>query len=388
MATAGGLTPTIASSAETRRVPELDGLRGVAIGMVIIWHYFSSTTLVLPNSVLAHLQMATRISWSGVDLFFVLSGFLIGGILLDARGAYNYFGVFYRRRFFRIVPIYAAVLLIFPMLTALRHAAHPALATVAVSPPAYMYWTFTQNFWMATKSSLGANSLGMTWSLAVEEQFYLTLPVLVSLLSLRQLQRTVVVGIVLAPLLRLGIHFLWPQNWGAMYVLMPCRADALLLGVFAALLLRDPAAKSRIQNSGFFSVAFPVLLLGALFLLLRAPRYDSPLMSTFGYTWIAMLYGITLVFVVTRPTSHLSKILRLRWLCWLGSIAYGSYLLHQGIQRLAFRLFSIDPPALSGIRSFFITFAALALTLLTARVSWTYFEKPLVRIGHRTNYEF
>jgi peptidoglycan/LPS O-acetylase OafA/YrhL len=251
-----------------------------------------------------------------------------------------------------------------------------------------MYWTFTQNLWMAAASSLGTNSLGMTWSLAIEEQFYLTLPLLVSLFSPRHLRRIVLAGIVLAPLLRFAIHFLWPHNWGASYVLMPCRADALLLGVFAAILLRDPVAKARIQNTAFFSVAFPVFLAGAFFLLRRSPDYRGPLMSTVGYSWLDLLYVTTLVFAVTRTGSSLSKILRQRWLCWLGSIAYGTYLLHQGAERLVFRIFSIDPPVVTGMYSLLITLAALALTLLVARISWSYFEKPLVRIGHRPDYKF
>ena len=266
-----------------RRIPELDGLRGIAIGMVIIWHYFSTTIHVQPASPFFYLVAATRLTWSGVDLFFVLSGFLIGGILIDARGAANYFKVFYTRRFFRIVPIYSVVLLVFPILTILRHPANPTLSRPAAAPW-YMYWTFTQNFWMAVTSSLGTNSLVMTWSLAVEEQFYLTLPLLVFLLSPGQLRRAVIGGIAFAPILRLTIHFLLPDNWGAAYVLMPCRADSLLLGVFAAILLRDPSSKAKIQNSTFFSFAFPVLLLGALLLLLRASDYASPLMATVGYS--------------------------------------------------------------------------------------------------------
>jgi peptidoglycan/LPS O-acetylase OafA/YrhL len=375
-------------SATMNRIPELDGLRGIAIGMVIIWHYFGTVVQVRPASPLSYLVAATRLTWSGVDLFFVLSGFLIGGILLDARGATNYFRVFYRRRFFRIVPIYAVVLLVFPTLAVFRHAAHPTISTAASSPPWYMYWTFTQNLWMAVTSSLGTNSLGMTWSLAVEEQFYLTLPVLVCLLSPRQLRRTVLVGIVLAPLLRLAIYFLWPHNWGASYVLMPCRADALLLGVFAAILLRDPLVKARIQNTAFFSVAFPILLLGMFFLLLRSPDYGSPLMSTLGYSWLALLYATTLVLAVTRTGSSLSKILRQKWLCWLGSIAYGTYLLHQGAQRLVFRFVSIDSPVVTGIYSLLITIVALAFTLLVARISWIHFERPLDRIGHLSHYKF
>src|SRR5258707_15733453 len=91
------------------RIPELDGIRGIAIRMVLIAHFFLIVSR--PGSALAYALVPLRLDWTGVDLFFVLSGFLIGGILLDARGSSNYFRVFYTRRFFRIVPIYAAFLL-------------------------------------------------------------------------------------------------------------------------------------------------------------------------------------------------------------------------------------------------------------------------------------
>src|SRR6266849_1319328 len=92
------------------RIPELDGLRGLAIGSVLIWHYFVSPAVATPASAFSYALVFGRLTWSGVDLFFVLSGFLIGGILLDARKATNYFQIFYTRRFIRIVPIYAAFL--------------------------------------------------------------------------------------------------------------------------------------------------------------------------------------------------------------------------------------------------------------------------------------
>src|SRR6266851_1125269 len=90
------------------RIPELDGIRGIAIGMVLIAHHFEVVSR--PGSTLAYALVPLRLTWSGVDLFFVLSGFLIGGILLDARESSNYFRVFYTRRFFRIIPIYAVLL--------------------------------------------------------------------------------------------------------------------------------------------------------------------------------------------------------------------------------------------------------------------------------------
>ena len=90
-----------------RRIPELDGLRGIAIALIFWFHYFVSFVEVKPGSAAAFLQACGKLSWTGVDLFFVHSGFLIGGILLDARGPSNYFRVFHTRRFYRILPLFS-----------------------------------------------------------------------------------------------------------------------------------------------------------------------------------------------------------------------------------------------------------------------------------------
>src|SRR5882724_4828418 len=93
-----------------KRIPELDGLRGIAISLVLWFHFFGVGLHTTPGTFWAYVQALGRLSWTGVDLFFVLSGFLIGGILLDARTSPNYFQTFYVRRFLRIVPISAALL--------------------------------------------------------------------------------------------------------------------------------------------------------------------------------------------------------------------------------------------------------------------------------------
>ena len=142
----GGL-PTLG---DCNRIRELDGLRGVAIGMVVIYHFFQSTMEVPPGSVFSYLQAAARLSWTGVDLFFVLSGFLIGGILLDSRDSTNYYSVFYKRRFFRIIPLYLVTLLVAPVLLTfgLGPAGNHAMSLTQDAAPWYGYLTFTQNFWM------------------------------------------------------------------------------------------------------------------------------------------------------------------------------------------------------------------------------------------------
>ncbi len=374
-----------------RRIPELDGLRGIAIGLVLIWHYFVIPTQAAPARWLSYARVFGCLTWSGVDLFFVLSGFLIGGILLDARSATNYFQVFYRRRFFRIVPIYAAILLVFPYLEiAAQRMHHGDFSWLTTDPlPWYVYWTFTQNFWMAHHVSFGANTLAITWSLAIEEQFYLTLPLIVRFFSRRSLLTCVLSGICLAPLARIAIRLVWPHNWVAGFVFMPCRADALLLGVLAAILIRDDALRTRIQHSNlFFAISMPILLLGIAFLGWKSPDLGGSLMQFVGYSWLALFYVSVLLYALTRRTSLVSKFLRIKWLGWLGGIAYGTYLLHQVIQGTLFGYFWSHEPHITGANTLLTALVALAMTLVIARLSWRFFENPLIRFGHHPDYQF
>src|SRR5260370_10622164 len=163
------------------RVPELDGVRGIAIAMVLAHHYFLLPIRAPLATLPSYFQAAGRLAWSGVDLFFVLSGFLLGGILLGACESSNYFRVFYVRRFLRIVPIYficlsAGVLLTFFFYRGLA----PRLSWMFERPITLTpYFVFLQNLWMAKRTTYGMFGLGVTWSLAIEEQFYLTLPLLI-----------------------------------------------------------------------------------------------------------------------------------------------------------------------------------------------------------------
>jgi peptidoglycan/LPS O-acetylase OafA/YrhL len=374
------------------RIPELDGVRGLAIAMVVVFHY--SENVINPGAgLLQHLLSAgLRLAWSGVDLFFVLSGFLIGGILIDAREASNYFQVFYTRRFFRIVPIYAVLLLVLAgmaqVATRLPHVNLGALFYHSL--PWYSYVTFTQNFWAAGTRNMGAGGLAVTWSLAVEEQFYLTLPFLVRILPRRQLVTFTLAGICVAPLLRAVSYYFFDHNTLAAYVLMPCRADALLLGVLAAVLTRDADWKQRITRTRlFFRVVFPVLVIGLFILTKTAPWGSSPIMSVVRFSWLAFFYFCVLLFVLTRPASWLGGVFRNPVLRWLGTIAYGVYLLHQPVRGVILGwLGGLYLTETARLQNLLPTLAALTLTLLVARLSWRYFERPLIRVGHRARYRF
>ena len=374
------------------RIHELDGLRGIAIGLVLIQHYFVVHTFAPAGSLLSRLQTPFRLAWTGVDLFFVLSGFLIGGILLDAKESSNYFPVFYRRRFFRIIPLYAVcVLFAFGLSIVAGHQRFERLRWMSESRlPWISYVLFLQNFLMAHRNTIGVFALAVTWSLAVEEQFYLTLPLLVRFLNKRLLLVTLVGGIAAAPILRVLLYLKWPNHVYAWYQLMPCRADSLLFGVLAAYALRTETWRTWLtqQRRLFHFFVFPALILGIAILNHKAAGIGAFPMLSLGYSWIAVFYVSLLLYALLWRQSWISGVLRWTWLGALGTIAYGAYLLHETVLGLFYSAIWSKAPVASSAREFAVTGLALITTLILCQISWKYFEKPLVKVGHLTDYAF
>lgn len=360
------------------RIPELDGVRGCAIGLVLCWHFIFALIEAPPSTFWSYLQGMGRLTWSGVDLFFVLSGFLIGGILIDSRDSANYFRTFYTRRFFRIVPLYVAVLGI---------ALIAAGGRIDQRIPALSYLAFLQNFWMARNATFGV-LLGATWSLAVEEQFYLTLPSIIRFVNPRYLTYVVVTGIFAAPCLRLICFYRWPGNEVVSYVMMPCRADALLLGVLGALAMRDPQASQWIRNNGRKLLALLLIFVsGTALLTMYCMCWHTVSIPSAGYTWLAGLYLCGILYALTQPQSWLAYTMRLRWLRWLGSIAYGVYLVHQMAAAFIFQeIWHSTDLHLRSWGNIGAMAVAFGLTLAICQFSWMYFERPLLRFGHQYHY--
>ena len=162
-------------------IKPLDGIRALAILLVLISHYFNCQIGDDVTGILKSLKWLTFCTWSGVDLFFILSGFLIGRILIVHKRSQNYFKTFYLRRAFRIFPVYYLIILIFVILMVSGFS--PSVPWLMKNPfPLYSYLLCIQNFWAST-GDFGPNWLGVTWSLAVEEQFYLLLPLLVIIIK-------------------------------------------------------------------------------------------------------------------------------------------------------------------------------------------------------------
>ncbi len=361
------------------RIPELDGLRGVAILLVLSWHFLDGLLAGAPLLVRHLAASANRFSFSGVDLFFVLSGFLIGGILLDHRRSAHYFRAFYLRRFFRIVPIYGVLIALFVVL---RHSARSAKLQWLFDEalPIWPYLTMTQNFAMARAGTFGAQWLGPTWSLAVEEQFYLVLPFLIRFVPRRVVWLPLALLAAAAPLIRAQLAATVQHGWMSAYTMMPARADALMLGVLAALALRNARLRTlaeRHRRALYAAAAWWLVLLGIL--TLRHATIVTPAMVQYGFSILALFFVTVLAIAVTAPaTEAVSRLLRWRALRRTGTLAYGIYLFHLPV---------------AGVTGIFITSApagvvvAVAATFLIAQLSWTWFERPLVLRGHRHPYD-
>jgi peptidoglycan/LPS O-acetylase OafA/YrhL len=380
--------PKTVAKPRATRIPELDGLRGVAIILVIVYHYFyhdpgpNHHPVGLLANIYAYSERYFGLGWSGVDLFFVLSGFLIGGILLDVRNSPRYFRTFYLRRLHRIVPAYYAWIGLF--LVAMIFASHILSVKQLMA-----LILFLQNFRPWYFHPIAESWFVPAWSLAVEEQFYLVAPLLIWKLSERRLYKLLSGVILLAPVLRVWVHYHFPSPPGQMglaYTLMPCRADALAIGILTALLWRHLDFRAWLDDHGNLSL-YSTAAFFAVFALI-GPRYhssESLLMQSVGFTWIALLCAMILILILSRPSGLITKIMRLRWLREIGLVSYCLYLIHTAVLFGWESILAIAPHAPPWLVVPLNAVPAL-IAYGIAILSWRFFESPLLRRGHEFKY--
>ena len=373
------------SNAPAVRLPELDGLRAIAIMLVLFMHELGGVPV-------AWVRWISEKGWVGVDLFFVLSGFLIGGILLDQRRTANYYRVFYWRRFLRIVPLYAVLVLpgLIIVGTGLRsHFGGHSLANQSVMGM-WLCVCFVQNCCWLFGLDL-PNYLTPTWSVAVEEQFYLLMPPLIRNLEPGKLLRILVLAIVAAPLLRGAMFVAWGDDAArSRYALLPCRWDSLLLGVLLAFAYRDakfaPWVASRLRSLQIF---WWLSLLGALAFLFSTRGRLDPHLGFLGYTMIDVCCACTLLLAVMHPAGHLHRVLSLPCFKPIATVSYALYLLHSpalAIVESVFHFAHFDCPRISWAETG-LALLSLILAIFAAAVSWRFFESRLIRLGHRRQYQ-
>ena len=375
-------------AAENRRFyPALDGLRAVAILMVFCEHYIRS-----PKA---------DWGWAGVDIFFVLSGFLITGILYDTRDSEHRFRNFYVRRTLRIFPLYYGVLLAGLLLSPIMHWSwHASLALWPLYLGNYGRFLWIHDYFAHPGLLVGLASmrfqpplevyLAHFWSLCVEEQFYFLWPLIVFLVhDRRRLRMVCLVVCAVTPLARLTCLELSPTPYlkaGLLYSCGPLRADALVFGGLLALMLRGPEAKWLLRGAR----AAAGLLFGAFVVFevtyrLIAHRFfevaASSGMQVYGYTLVDWFAGAVLL-VALQPGSGVYRVLTLKPLRRLGQISYGFYVFHD-IPHMAYDLLArklFPGMAHVGVFTCAIGFSS---TLLLSLVSFRYFERPFLRLKDR-----
>jgi len=307
-------------TAASQRQPELDGIRGIAILAVLLTH---CTPLLRPTAASHFLIALLTPGWAGVELFFVLSGFLITGILLRTKEASNYFRSFYARRFLRIFPIYYLTLsfiLLFSTLSPWMRSMLPGSALQRAS-----YFIYLQNwpvFW--THGFFKYSILGHFWSLAVEEQFYIIWPVLIWLLPERLLRRICLIGLPFALAGRIALVHQFGSDFGVMN-LTTSRIDGLLIGCYLAFLMRRGSIPLGWCIS-LFAIGAPLIAYVATF---HSGELSATgvYMHSIGVTGFALLSGAFVGFSQQR-SPLLTKVLCARWLGVFGKYSYGMYVYH------------------------------------------------------------
>ncbi|HTF35296.1 MAG TPA: acyltransferase [Myxococcota bacterium] len=347
-----------------RHTPRLDGLRGIAILLVLFYHLCHYGLAKTP--VARVFTTLVVMGWSGVDLFFVLSGFLITSILLRQRDSSSYFRTFYARRVIRIFPLYYAVLVLFLWVL-------PAITTQAegfwmagADRETVWYWLFLSNLQAAFTGNYQHYFLEITWSLAIEEQFYLVWPLLVYVTSRRQLI-WICSGILVGALaMRLAIAWYGTPNPIFLYTFTPCRLDELAAGALIAALAVDEANIPRLARW-----SRPALW-GGILAYVVAQLCLATRMQTIAFTLLAAIFGGLLVRAMIAPRGALlPRILESAVLRSFGKYSFGLYLLHMLGGEIA-RVF-FDPELYKG--SFFVAqfvywAAAIGCTYLLALGSW------------------
>lgn len=349
---------------EFRHVPGLDGVRGVAVVLVVAFHYGklwrTGTGGLLPAG------------YIGVDVFFVLSGFLITSLLMNERAANGEvsFKRFYIRRALRLLPALFALLCAHMVYSQVKHVRMGEELKQVASVFAYVS-NFAQTYWLPKMITSG---LSFTWSLAIEEQFYLVWPVvlLFGVLKFAKSRTSILVVVFgLAALSALIRIYLWKFGSGypAAYMRPDARADGLLIGAGCAFLWRWRWVPKQYLNEVAL-VAF-VGIIGTAFVI----PAQSTAMFWGGFTVVSAAAAVVILATV-EDAWVLQGLMEKPWLRGLGKVSYGLYLWHALSLRIAFSLLEGHGPLIVGG-------VGLVITAATTTTSWYLVEQPFLRLKDR-----
>jgi peptidoglycan/LPS O-acetylase OafA/YrhL len=355
-------------------VPALDGIRGVAAASVFIYHYGGGAR---SSNFAVHLVGETiHLGWAGVSLFFVLSGFLITGILLDSMQRPNWWRTFYIRRTLRIFPLYYTALL-GAMLVHLS--LRRSWSSVA---PIWPYFFYLQDIpGLVRFEVLGPLfTLGHFWSLAVEEQFYLVWPFLLSLAKRRDRVRQLCLIIYLLSLIfRICVFSLHLNSAWAIYFLGGRAGEMAAGGFLAALLHGSELRRGRVLPGARPLLVASAACLTAVVLWTRGTQAADPWLGTVGIALFSLLFA-ALIALSLQP-GIVERIFSLPVLAWLGRISYGIYVYHLLLYpAFAWLTHELFPRSTGEIYLLELAAVATVGTLSAAAISFASLESRFLRL--------
>lgn len=358
----------------------LDGLRGMAILLVVIYHFGRSHAGAHdpePGLLLGF----TQFGWMGVDLFFVLSGFLITGILLETRGQEGYFRNFLARRFLRIWPLYYLNLIVFFIVMPAVLGSMPGELQSMESKQAW-FWLYAANWLFAREGSFEQTSGGYFWSLAVEEQFYLFWPIVVYMLSQTRLLQVCVALFVSSLVLRIVVLSLGVSTSTA-YAMTFTHLDGLALGAALSICLRSPDLTVHVRRLAKPAVLVGLAAVAAVRIADGNFLFWSRNMALFGYSAVAVVFAGLLVWALqARPGSVQHSFLTSRFMVATGRYSYALYLAHVPVASVVYALVvgerSLQDPFAYNVRFAAFALAAFAVSWGASFASWHLLEKRLL----------
>jgi peptidoglycan/LPS O-acetylase OafA/YrhL len=352
-------------------IPALDGLRGIAILMVISFHYFNQYTPIF------------SLGWSGVDLFFVLSGYLITSRLIYTFDKPHYFYRFYKNRALRILPLLYGVLIAFYLIIFLLISKSNLPGFQFYKDYTASFFLFFQNWSLMDHSNLAENHLEHFWSLAVEEQFYLIWPFFIYFFSKsKYLNEILITWIFCVITLRTTVFFLSPADYKVYFYNSFCRMDGFIVGAMLFFI-----HEKRIKSFPKYILIPLIFLLTAGLLLDSHLPYGSVFIPSIGLTLLAVFYGILMHFAIKKKYRVWNSILNLNWLIYIGRISYGLYIFHWLVLRFLSGYISkylgLYTNSATSTNEFIALFICLAITFGISIISFRYYESYFLRLKRR-----
>lgn len=375
-------------SAHGERLAALDGLRGFAVLWVMLHHFLHGATH--GNLLVGGIFTFIHYGYWGVDVFFVLSGFLITGILFDTKNADNYYSSFYARRALRILPLYYGV--IFAVFVVAPFIIQYTAAQRALCSEQIWLWLYVGNIAMVVKKApiydAGGIKLLHLWSLAIEEQFYLLWPLVVYYCSRRRLIQVCFGLCALAMVSRITVDYLGAAKVTASFFTLS-RVDGLALGALAAMLARSPGGlAARVGFARRLAAVSCVLVVVLLYTQAKVGWVDSPAGYGISLIRLGLFMAVLMLAVGGPPGGWTRRAFSQKWLIFFGKYSYGLYVFHYMMLPIFDRYFSAQRLESLLFGRFIAGMAArmiicTGISLVVALLSWHLFEKHFLKFKDR-----